>query len=103
LLHAAFAPAAAKRSRTVQVRAEGQSSGDVQVDRRSMLGAGLALAAATSLPLSMPAPALANKVLSTDWEEVRSRIRDVFACWRMGLGHHARCVREQPGQACSLA
>ena len=38
-----------------------------------MLGAGLALAAATTLPLAMPAPAQANKVLSSDWEEVRGR------------------------------
>lgn len=52
------------------VRAEAQSTGDAQTDRRAVLGAGLALAAATTLPLSMPAPAKANKVLSSDWEEV---------------------------------
>jgi hypothetical protein len=53
------------------VRAEAQGSSGAQADRRSVLGAGLALAAATTLPLSLPAPAQANTVLSSDWEEVR--------------------------------
>ncbi len=65
------APSAARCSRTVVVRAEAQGSSGAQADRRSVLGAGLALAAATTLPLSLPAPAQANTVLSSDWEEVR--------------------------------
>ncbi|KAG2502060.1 hypothetical protein HYH03_000554 [Edaphochlamys debaryana] len=65
----AFAPSRVSRSRAaVVVRAEAQSEDGL--NRRALLSAGLAAAAVTALPLSAPAPARANKLLSTDWELV---------------------------------
>lgn len=61
-------PTRAARNAVV-VRAEQKSDG-MQTDRRSVLGAGLALTAATTVNLSSASPALANKVLSSDWEQV---------------------------------
>lgn len=69
LLLAAFAPARISRTRAaVVVRAEAQNAD--ALTRRAVLSAGLATAAAVSMPISFPAPAQANQLLSTEWELV---------------------------------
>ncbi|PNW82097.1 hypothetical protein CHLRE_06g273700v5 [Chlamydomonas reinhardtii] len=65
----AFAPARISRTRAaVVVRAEAQNAD--ALTRRAVLSAGLATAAAVSMPISFPAPAQANQLLSTEWELV---------------------------------
>ncbi|MEW5306682.1 MAG: hypothetical protein WDW36_009132 [Sanguina aurantia] len=57
----------------MSVRSEAQqqqAETSVQIQRRTVLGAGLAVTAATSLPLAAPPAAKANKILSADWEQV---------------------------------
>lgn len=49
-----------------------QPSSAAELSRRQLMHSGLALSAAAGLlPLAAPQPALANKVLSADWEKVR--------------------------------
>lgn len=70
----AFAPA--KPVRAVIVRASSQeqqqqaTTSQDALSRRTLLGAGLAVAGASAVPLSLPSPAAANQVLSADWEQV---------------------------------
>lgn len=46
-----------------------------EASRRSVLGAGVALAAGGALPMSLPQPALANnRVLTSEWEQVGDRL-----------------------------
>mmetsp|Transcript_18427 Transcript_18427/g.39606 ORF Transcript_18427/g.39606 Transcript_18427/m.39606 type:complete len:407 (-) Transcript_18427:753-1973(-) len=69
----AFAPARPQfRARqSVVVKAEASESNDVQLNRRTVLGASIAAAASTALPLAAPRLAFANnKVISSDWELV---------------------------------
>lgn len=68
----AFAPIPrVQRSRlnVAVVKAEA-GQGDMEINRRSVLGAGVALATATAMPMSLPAPVFANNVVSGDWENV---------------------------------
>ena len=67
-----------RAARVCSVRAEAsnseQASGvDLEGSRRGVLGAGLALATASVLPLAAPRAASANKLLSGDWEQVREK------------------------------
>jgi hypothetical protein len=50
---------------------------DVEVSRRSMLGAAGA-ALATSLPVALPQPVFANTVVSSDWESVCDSLSDLL-------------------------
>ncbi len=81
LHHAAFSsavPTAPARPQACkkQMRLEASAQPLEDTSRRAVLGTGLALAAAAAAPLSMPGAALANKVLSSDWEQVGSRAGD---------------------------
>jgi hypothetical protein len=75
-VHAAFTSVAPCRVRAckLQVRAqagEQQEQQDLQLNRRTVLGAAAAVTAGAALPLAGPKPAFANnKVLSADWELV---------------------------------
>ncbi|KAF6259737.1 photosystem II stability/assembly factor HCF136 [Scenedesmus sp. NREL 46B-D3] len=63
------APSPRGRSRTCNVRAQATADG-ADIPRRTMLSSAVALGAATMLPYAAPFAAKANKVLSSDWEEV---------------------------------
>jgi len=53
------------------VRAQAADQSDaLELNRRAVLGAGAAIGAASVFPFAAPQPALANKVLSSDWELV---------------------------------
>jgi hypothetical protein len=55
----------------VRAQAAAEESGAVELSRRQLISSSIALSAAASLvPLAAPQPALANKVLSGDWEKV---------------------------------
>ncbi|KAI8470433.1 MAG: photosynthesis system II assembly factor YCF48-domain-containing protein [Monoraphidium minutum] len=63
----AFGPC---KPRSVVVRAQAAANAD-GTSRRSLLGASVALSAAAGvLPLALPGAAVANTVLSADWEQV---------------------------------
>ncbi|WIA16777.1 hypothetical protein OEZ85_013426 [Tetradesmus obliquus] len=62
-------PSPRGRSRTCNVRAQAAADG-ADIPRRAMLSSAVALGAATMLPYAAPFAAKANKVLSSDWEEV---------------------------------
>lgn len=76
LLHTAFVPAARPSPRasrcTVVVKAEQQEQAELSSSRRGVLSAGAALVASSTLPLVGASPALANKVVSPEWEQVRA-------------------------------
>jgi hypothetical protein len=56
---------------SVNVRAcAADNTESAEPGRRALLSSGLALGAASLLPLASPAPAHANRVLSSDWEQV---------------------------------
>lgn len=96
---AAFAPAKpAVRAVIVRASQEQQAAASTTspdaLSRRTLLGAGLAVAGASSLPLALPSPAAANQVLSADWEQVggpqqRGGWRSACACACTGVyrGH----------------
>lgn len=81
---AAFASAPVRaqlqsRKHPVVVRAEAKANENApQMKRRELLGAGLLAAAATTMPYIAPGSALANKVVSSDWELVSI----AFHLWR---------------------
>lgn len=55
----------------MRVQAAAEESGAAELSRRQLINSSIALGAAASLlPLAAPQPALANKVLSADWEKV---------------------------------
>jgi hypothetical protein len=84
-VHAAFTSVAPCRVRAfkLQVRAqagEQQEQLDLQLNRRTVLGAAAAVTAGAALPLAAPLPASANKVLSADWEQVGEAAARALTC-----------------------
>jgi hypothetical protein len=74
IVTAAFSAPVVSKSRVARcvVRAQADQSDALDLNRRAVLGAGAAVGAASMLPFAAPQPALANKVLSSDWELVSS-------------------------------
>ena len=73
IVTAAFSAPVVSKSRVARcvVRAQAADQSDaLELNRRAVLGAGAAIGAASVFPFAAPQPALANKVLSSDWELV---------------------------------
>lgn len=72
IVSAAFATAPVSRpARKTSLCVKATAQPLDETSRRSLLGAGLAVAAGATLPLSLPRPALAGQVVSSEWEQVR--------------------------------
>ncbi len=68
-MHALVPTPRARRCEIIAMASQQPSMSDSAVDRRCLLASSVALAAATQF---VGAPAMANKVVSSDWEQVWS-------------------------------